>query len=110
MFVDGIRTKDDLVNCSTGWRRRACPAWPGCGGLVCSRKRAILALRSRSSPAWPWAPIYLEFNRAMKELKETSIVAEMNERFEPTPPGDRFNELLSLPRYYELERRYGVDA
>ncbi|MFN8557203.1 MAG: isocitrate lyase/PEP mutase family protein [Dehalococcoidia bacterium] len=109
VFVDGIRTKDDLVNYSDRLAKKGLPCLYN-GGLVSQQEASDLGFKIQIIAGLALGAIYLEFNRAMKELKETGIVAEMNERFEPTPPGDGFNELLGLPRVYELERRYGVNA
>lgn len=101
VFVDGIRTQDDL---ETYAQRLADIPRLYNGGLVPTHEAASMGFRLMITGGTLWA-VYDAVHTLMQELRDEGTTSGNRAR------GDFFEEvtgLLGLPQVYELEKRYGV--
>jgi 2-methylisocitrate lyase-like PEP mutase family enzyme len=109
VFVDGIRTRDDILNYSERLAKQGLPCLYN-GGLVSIDEAADLGFKVQILAGLALGAVYSATVGAMQALMETGSTAEFQRGFEAPPPGETMNDLLGLPRVYEMERRYGVTA
>ena len=109
VFVDGIKTKEDLTAYSDVLAKKGLPCLYN-GGLVSAEEAAELGFKVQIIAGLALSAVYNATLGAMRALMETGSAEQFRERFDEPPPGDGMNELLGLPRVYEIERRYGVTA
>lgn len=108
VFVDGIRTRDDLEVYSKRLAGRGLPCLYN-GALVSPTDARALGFRLQIMAGLALGAVYASANEAMKALRDTGTTREVIERYQI--PGDvGLNEALGLSGYYELERRYAATA
>ncbi|MDO8671644.1 MAG: isocitrate lyase/PEP mutase family protein [Dehalococcoidia bacterium] len=107
VFVDGIKTRDDLDNYA---RRLASTGLPCLynGRLVPAKEAKEMGFRVQILPGITMTTVYNSFATVLTELKNKGSIAGLSPRPARAPDGETLNDLLGLPQVYEMERRYGV--
>jgi 2-methylisocitrate lyase-like PEP mutase family enzyme len=106
VFVDGIRTREDLENYSRRLAQRGIPCLYN-GALVSAAEAAEMGFRIQILAGLALGAVYASANEAMRALKETGSARSVSEQYR-TPDDEGLNELLGLSEAYELERRYSA--
>ncbi|MGD9890544.1 MAG: oxaloacetate decarboxylase [Dehalococcoidia bacterium] len=108
VFVDGIRTADDVESYSRRLAKRGIPCLYN-GAAVTADQAVELGFRVQILAGLALGAVYQSANEAMRALQETGSMHSVREQYQV--PGDEgLNELLGLSEAYELERRYGTVA
>jgi 2-methylisocitrate lyase-like PEP mutase family enzyme len=108
VFVDGIRTAEDIRMYSSELAKRGIPCLYN-GALVSGDEAAALGFRVQILAGLALGAVYSSANEAMHELATQGSALAVADRYR-MPDDEGMNELLGLSHYYELERRYGVAA
>jgi len=104
VFVDGIRTADDLETYSKRLASQGIPCLYN-GALVSASEASALGFRIQILAGLALGAVYASANEAMRALKETGSTHMVREKYR-TPDDEGLNELLGLSEAYEVERRY----
>jgi 2,3-dimethylmalate lyase len=107
VFVDGIRTNEDLDQYAERLATKGIPCLYN-GGIVSIDEASALGFKIQILAGLALGAVYAATVDAMQALQQTGSVDTVRDRFEQPPPGEGMNELLGLPLVYEMERRYGV--
>ncbi len=106
VFVDGIRTEDDLQTYSRRLAQQGIPCLYN-GGLVSADEAAAMGFRIQILAGLALGAVFASTNEAMHALKETGSTQAVREKYR-TPDDEGLNELLGLSEAYELEKRYST--
>jgi 2-methylisocitrate lyase-like PEP mutase family enzyme len=106
VFVDGIRTRDDLETYSRRLAQQGIPCLYN-GALVSAAEAEQMSFRMQILAGLALGTVYQSANEAMQALKETGSTDAVSEKYR-SPDDEGMNELLGLSEAYELERRYGA--
>jgi 2-methylisocitrate lyase-like PEP mutase family enzyme len=104
VFVDGIRTREDLETYSERLAGRGIPCLYN-GALVSVDEAARLGFRIQILAGLALGAVYASAHESMRALKETGSVRSVREQY-GTPDDPGLNESLGLSEAYELEHRY----
>jgi len=107
VFVDGIKTTEDLMTYADRLARRGIPCLYN-GGLVSIEEASTLGFKIQILAGLALGAVYAATVRALRALMDTGSVDTVRQQFEVPPPGEGMHDLLGLPAVYEMERRYGV--
>jgi 2-methylisocitrate lyase-like PEP mutase family enzyme len=105
VFVDGIKTTEDLITYSDLLAKKGVPCLYN-GELVSIEEASDRGFKVQIIAGLALSAIYRATVGAMQALVNTGSADAYIQHFETPPPGDGFNELLGLPAVYEIERRY----
>jgi 2-methylisocitrate lyase-like PEP mutase family enzyme len=108
VFVDGIRTHDDLQTYSRRLAKQGIPCLYN-GALVSANEASELGFRVQILAGLALGAVYASANEAMRALRDTGTTHAVREKYH-TPDDEGLNELLGLSESYELERRYSTAA
>jgi 2-methylisocitrate lyase-like PEP mutase family enzyme len=106
VFVDGIRTEEDLQTYSRRLAGQGIPCLYN-GGAVTAEEAARMGFRIQILAGLALGAVFASANEAMRALKETGTMRAVREKYQ-TPDDEGLNELLGLSEAYELERRYSA--
>jgi 2-methylisocitrate lyase-like PEP mutase family enzyme len=106
VFVDGIRTQDDIETYSRRLAQQGIPCLYN-GVLVSADEAAAMGFRMQILAGLALGAVYASANEAMQALKETGSTEAVRERYQ-LPNDEGLNELLGLSEAYELDRRYSA--
>lgn len=108
VFVDGIRTRDDLEQYSTRLASRGIPCLYN-GALVPVQEAAQLGFRVQILAGLSLGAVWASAHQAARALQETGTIRSVRDAF-ATPDDPGMNEALGLSEAYELESRYAAVA
>jgi 2-methylisocitrate lyase-like PEP mutase family enzyme len=106
VFVDGIRTDEDLQIYSQRLAQRGIPCLYN-GGLVSAHEASELGFRIQILAGLALGAVFASANEAMRVLKEVGTTESVREKYR-IPNDEGLNELLGLSEAYDLERRYSA--
>ena len=105
IFVDGIRTLDDLVIYSKELAQKGIPCLYN-GGLVTAEEAERMGFKIQILAGFSLAAVFNSATAAMQELNASGTTRQTVAQFGPPGEGETVNDLLGVPEVYELERRY----
>lgn len=106
IFVDGIRTRDELETYSRELALRGVPCLYN-GALVPGAEAQQMGFRIQILAGLALGAVWQSANAAMKALFETGTTRDVMAEYGPIPEGESLNDILGVPQIYELEERYG---
>lgn len=106
VFVDGIRTREDLETYSERLAARGIPCLYN-GAIVPVDEAARLGFRIQILAGLALGAVYASAHEAMRALKETGSTQTVRDAYS-TPDDPGLNEALGLSEAYELDRRYAA--
>lgn len=106
VFVDGIRTREDLEVYSRELAMQGVPCLYN-GGLVPAAEAEAMGFKIQILAGLSLGAVWQSANAAMKELMSEGTTTQTTERYGTLPDGQTMNDLLGVPEIYELESRYG---
>jgi 2-methylisocitrate lyase-like PEP mutase family enzyme len=106
VFVDGIRTRDDLETYSRRLAGQGIPCLYN-GALVGAEEAAQMGFRIQILAGLALGVVYASTHEAMRALKESGTTHAVREKYQ-TADDAGMNELLGLSEAYALERRYAA--
>ncbi|MBM3138870.1 MAG: isocitrate lyase/PEP mutase family protein [Chloroflexi bacterium] len=109
VFVDGIRTREEIDTYSRELAMRGIPCLYN-GAMVTGQEAATLGFKIQILAGLSLGAVWESANAAGQELMETGSTRQTMARYGPVPEGEGVNDILGLPRIYELEARYGVGS
>jgi 2,3-dimethylmalate lyase len=108
VFVDGIRSTDDLDAYVQKVVQAGLPALYN-GALVPAAKAEALGFRVQILAGASFSAAYREIYKALLSLLNTGDARIVQSELAASlPDGEKLTDLLGLPEIYEMERRYGV--
>ena len=105
IFVDGIRTLEELDIYSRELAQQGVPCLYN-GGLVSAERAGELGFKVQILAGLSLGAVWKSANAAMQELQSAGTVRQTMSQYRQ--PADDVNELLGVPKIYELEREYGT--
>ena len=107
VFVDGIRTRDDLDTYS---RELAMVGFPCLynGTLADPEEVERLGFKVQILAGLALGAVYSSATAAMTALRESGSIDDIFSRYDQPPDGEDINELLGLGEAYESERLYAA--
>ena len=105
VFVDGIRTLDELGTYSRELAQQGVPCLYN-GGLVSADEAARMGFKIQILAGLALGAVWKSANAAMQELLGAGTTRQTMAQFGAADRGDGVNEILGVPEIYELERRY----
>ena len=108
VFVDGIRTQDDIQTYSRRLAQQGIPCLYN-GALVSAYEAAQMGFRMQILAGLALGAVYTSANEAMLALKETGTTEAVRRQYQ-LPDDEGLNEMLGLSQAYEVERRYAAVA
>ncbi|MBI2205068.1 MAG: isocitrate lyase/PEP mutase family protein [Candidatus Rokubacteria bacterium] len=106
VFMDGIRTRDELETYSRELATKGVPCLYN-GVLVSAAEAQALGFKIQILAGAALAAVWASANAAMEELMSAGTVEQAMARYGVPPEGETLTDLLGVPEVYELERRYG---
>lgn len=106
IFVDGIRTPDELQTYSRELAMQGVPCLYN-GALVGAGEAEQMGFKVQILAGLALGAVWQSANAAMQELTTKGTTSETMDRYGPLPDGVSVNDLLGVPEIYKLEARYG---
>jgi 2-methylisocitrate lyase-like PEP mutase family enzyme len=107
VFVDGIRTKDELEIYSRELALKGVPSLYN-GALVSAEEAGRLGFKVQILAGLALGAVFKSATAAMQELNATGTTRQTLARFDPPEDGETVNDILGVPEVYTLEQRYGL--
>ncbi|MBI2863417.1 MAG: isocitrate lyase/PEP mutase family protein [Chloroflexi bacterium] len=108
VFVDGIRTREDLDNYARLLASKGIPCVYN-GQLVSIDEAKAMGFRVHILAGFALFAVYLALAKGLIELKTTGSSTQLPSVAGQFPQGDALSDLLGLPQACEMERRYRTD-
>ena len=107
VFVDGIRTLDELEIYSRELARKGIPCLYN-GGLVTAKTAENMGFKIQILAGLALGAVFKSATAAMQELNSSGSTRQTMAQFGSQPADDNVNDILGVPEIYELEQRYDV--
>ena len=107
VFVDGIRTLDELEIYSRELARKGIPCLYN-GGLVTAKTAEDMGFKIQILAGLALGAVFKSATAAMQELNSSGSTRQTMAQFGSQPADDNVNDILGVPEIYELEQRYDV--
>jgi len=107
VFVDGIRTREELEIYSRELARKGVPCLYN-GALVSPREAGELGFRIQIIAGLALGAVWQSASAAMQELVSTGTTRQTQSRYRLRAGTRSLNDLLGVPEIYELEKTYAV--
>lgn len=105
VFVDGIRTLDDLEIYSRELAQEGIPCLYN-GGLVTAEDAERMGFKIQILAGLSLAAVFNSATAAMQELNSSGTTRQTAAQYGSPGEGETVNDLLGVPEIYELEQRY----
>jgi len=105
VFVDGIRTLDELEIYSCELARKGIPCLYN-GGLVTGKAAQDMGFKIQILAGLALGAVFKSATAAMQELNSSGSTRQTMAQFSLQPEDDNVNDILGVPEVYELEQRY----
>ena len=106
VFIDGIRTHEELTTYSNELARQGVPCLYN-GGLVPAPEAEQLGFKIQILAGLSLGAVWQSANAAIRELLDSGTVDKTMARYGPLPAGVSVNDILGVSEIYKLEERYG---
>ncbi|PPR61110.1 MAG: 2,3-dimethylmalate lyase [Alphaproteobacteria bacterium MarineAlpha4_Bin2] len=105
VFVDGIRTLDDLEIYSRELAQEGIPCLYN-GGLVTAEDAERMGFKIQILAGLSLTAVFNSATAAMQELNSSGTTRQTAAQYGSPGEGETVNDLLGVPEIYELEQRY----
>jgi len=109
VFVDGIRTLDQLKTYSRALAKKDIPCLYN-GGLVTAEEAGSMGFKVQIMAGLSLHAVFKSASAAMQELNSSGTTRQTVSQFGPPAEGETVNDILGVPEIYALEQRYDLNA
>jgi 2-methylisocitrate lyase-like PEP mutase family enzyme len=107
VFVDGIRTLNELEIYSRELAQKGVPCLYN-GGLVTAADAGRMGFKIQILAGLSLGAVFKSATAAMQELNSSGTTRQTVAQFGPPAKGETVNDILGVPKIYELEQRYDL--